>query len=70
MHDNRLAQPLAYVTGLMNQRLLLRCEYLIAENRILRSQVSISFGCPLTKREKTRQAQFPGAQEDLQDFGR
>jgi hypothetical protein len=26
---------LAYVTGLVNQRLLLQCEYLIAENRIL-----------------------------------
>jgi hypothetical protein len=31
---------LAYVTGLVNQRLLLQCEYLIAENRILRSHVS------------------------------
>jgi putative transposase len=28
------------VTGLVNQRLLLKCEYLIAENRILRSHVS------------------------------
>jgi hypothetical protein len=27
------------VTGLVNQRLLLRCEYLIAENRILRSHL-------------------------------
>jgi len=30
---------LAYVTGLVNQRLLLQCEYLIAENRILRSHL-------------------------------
>jgi putative transposase len=31
---------LAYVTGLVNLRLLLQCEYLIAENRILCSHVS------------------------------
>jgi hypothetical protein len=31
---------LAYVTGLINQRLLVQCEYLTAENRILRSHVA------------------------------
>src|SRR5262245_52607799 len=40
MKNNSCARLLAYVTGLVNQRLLLQCEYLIAENRILRSQVS------------------------------
>ena len=30
---------LAYVTELVNQRLLLQCEYLAAENRILRSHL-------------------------------
>jgi hypothetical protein len=30
---------LAYITGLVNQRLLLQCEYLDAGNRILRSQL-------------------------------
>ncbi|MDQ6677856.1 MAG: hypothetical protein M3Z09_11225 [Acidobacteriota bacterium] len=30
---------LAYVTGLVNQRLLLQNEYLIAENQILRSRL-------------------------------
>jgi putative transposase len=40
MQDNRWAGLLAYVTGLVNQRLLLQCEYLISENRILRSHVS------------------------------
>src|SRR5215813_1892875 len=40
MQDNRWARLLAYVTGLVNQRLLLQCEYLIAENRILRSHLS------------------------------
>jgi len=40
MQKNSWARLLAYVTGLVNQRLLLQCEYLIAENRILRSHVS------------------------------
>jgi hypothetical protein len=40
MQNNSWARLLAYVTGLVNQRLLLQCEYLIAENRILRSHVS------------------------------
>jgi hypothetical protein len=40
MQNNSWARLLAYVTGLVNQRLLLQCEYLIAENRILRSHLS------------------------------
>jgi hypothetical protein len=40
MQNNSWARLLAYVTGLVNQRLLLECEYLIAENRILRLHVS------------------------------
>jgi len=40
MQNNSWARLLAYVTGLVNQRLLLPCEYLIAENRILHSHVS------------------------------
>jgi Homeodomain-like domain/Integrase core domain len=40
MQNNNWARLLAYVTGLVNQRLLLQCEYLIAENRILRSHIS------------------------------
>src|SRR5918992_2225543 len=39
MKDNKWARLLAYVTGLVNQELLLQNEYLIAENRILRSQL-------------------------------
>ena len=31
---------LAYITGTVDQELLLRNEYLVAENRILRDQVS------------------------------
>jgi len=37
MPDNNWARLLAYVTGLVNQKLLLQNEYLIAENRILRA---------------------------------
>lgn len=39
MQINSWARLLAYVTGVVNQRLLLQCEYLLAENRILRSHV-------------------------------
>ena len=34
------ARLLAYVTGTVNQELLLRNEYLAAENRILRGQIN------------------------------
>ena|SRR6516162_1117783 len=40
MRDNKWVRLLAYITGLVNQRLLLQCEYLIAENRVLRSHVT------------------------------
>jgi putative transposase len=39
MTDNKWVRLLAYITGMVNQRLLLHCEYLAAENRILRSQL-------------------------------
>ena len=39
MQNNNWARLLAYVTGMVNQRLLLQCEYLAAENRILRAHV-------------------------------
>src|SRR5260370_18502750 len=38
--DNKWARLLAYVSGLVNPRLLLQSESLVAENRILRSHVS------------------------------
>src|ERR1039457_3886782 len=37
MPENKWARLLAYVTGLVNQKLLLQNEYLAAENRILRA---------------------------------
>ena len=39
MKRTQVARPLAYVTGMVNQQLLLQNEYLIAENRILRSHL-------------------------------
>ncbi len=39
MKDNKWARLLAYVTGLVNQELLLQNEYLAAENRILRAHL-------------------------------
>ena len=37
MKGYQVARLLAYVTGLVNQELLLQVEYLVAENRILRA---------------------------------
>src|SRR6266849_6794299 len=39
MKDNKWARLLAYVTGLVNQQLLMQNEYLAAENRILRAHL-------------------------------
>src|SRR5260370_37443621 len=39
MPDNKWARLLAYVSGLINQKLLLQNEYLAAENRILRAHL-------------------------------
>ena len=45
---------LAYITGTVDQELLLRNEYLVAENRILRNQ--ITGRVRLTDGERTRMA--------------
>src|SRR5215831_719822 len=39
MKGNQWARLLAYVTGLVNQELLLQNEYLAAENRVLRAHL-------------------------------
>src|SRR5919199_632500 len=39
MRQHNWARVLAYVTGLVNQELLLQNEYLAAENRIFRAQL-------------------------------
>src|SRR5262252_6591689 len=40
MKENKWIRLLAYVTGLVNQELLLQNEYLAAENRILRAHLA------------------------------
>src|SRR6266567_9197424 len=40
MRNSRWVRLLAYVTGSVNQELLMRNEYLAAENRILRAKLS------------------------------
>lgn len=48
------ARLLAYVTGTVNQELLLRNEYLAAENRILRGQILGRHGIfPAPKRKRS-----------------
>ena len=39
MRDNQWLRLLAYVTGLVNQEVLLQNEYLAAENRILKARL-------------------------------
>jgi hypothetical protein len=39
MKDNKWVRVLTYVTGLVNQEVLLQNEYLAAENRILRAHL-------------------------------
>ena len=43
MKDNTCIRLLAYLTGLVNQQLLLQNEYLAAENRILRAHLPARF---------------------------
>ena len=44
MKNTQAARLLAYVTGMVNQQLLLQNEYLAAENRILRPRLSAGSG--------------------------
>jgi putative transposase len=39
MKNTQVARLLAYVTGMVNQQLLLQNEYLLAENRIRRTHL-------------------------------
>lgn len=54
--DNKWARLLAYVTGLVNQELLLQNEYLVAENRILKAHLQPGFR--LTDGERTTLAEI------------
>ena len=56
MKNTQVALLLAYVTGLVNQQLLLQNEYLIAENRILRSHLPTRV--PLTNGQRATLAEI------------
>ena len=56
MKNTQVARLLAYVTGLVNQLLLLQNEYLIAENRIMRSDLSARV--PLTNAQRASLAEI------------
>jgi hypothetical protein len=56
MKNTQVARLLAYVTGLVNQQLLLQNEYLIAENRILRSHLPARV--PLTNAQQATLAEI------------
>jgi hypothetical protein len=49
MRDNKWARLLAYITGLVNQRLLLQCEYPLAENECITMEVTDRDGNPPKK---------------------
>lgn len=51
MKTTQVARLLAYVTGLVNQQVLTQNEYLIAENRILRSRLPARV--PLTNPQRS-----------------
>ncbi|MFL6416345.1 MAG: hypothetical protein ACJ74Y_11845, partial [Bryobacteraceae bacterium] len=44
MKNSQVARLLAYVSGMVNRQLLLQNQYLLAENRILRSQSTTFLG--------------------------
>jgi putative transposase len=56
MKNMQVARLLAYVTGMVNQQLLLQNEYLIAENRILRSH--LAGRVPLINAQRTTLAEI------------
>jgi hypothetical protein len=49
MKDNRWLKLLTYVTGLVNQELLLQNEYLAAENRVYVRIYLLDCACPIRR---------------------
>src|ERR1700747_2051760 len=56
MKNSQVARLLAYVSGMVNRQLLLQNEYLIAENKILRSHLPARV--PLTDSQRTTLAEI------------
>jgi len=61
MKDSKWLRLLTYVTGLVNQELLLQNEYLAAENRILRAH--------LPTRLRLQDAEGPRSPRSVNDSG-
>jgi len=47
---------LAYITGTVDQELLLRIEYLVAENRILRTQIKGVYNSAMANARRSRRS--------------
>ena len=60
-------QLLTYITGSVDQELLLRNEYFVTENRILRQQIAGRIR--LTDAERTTLAEIRGQTRQLRLFG-
>ena len=56
MKTTQVARLLAYVSGLVNQQLLLQNEYLVEENKVLRSHLPVR--APLTNAQRTTLAEI------------
>jgi hypothetical protein len=67
MRNSRWLRLLAYVTGSVNQELLLRNEYLAAENRILRAQLPSRCGSQTRSELRLRRSESVW---DAERFGR
>ena len=69
MKENKWVRLLTYITGLVNQELLLQNEYLVAENRILRaylpSRLRLSDPQRSTLAEMAGGARSPDGQDRL-----
>ena len=67
------ARTLAYITGTVDQELLLRNEYLVAENRILKAQLKERLRLSDAERAKLgslRRGRISGSPEGRPDPGR
>jgi AraC-like DNA-binding protein len=68
MKENRWARLLTYVTGLINQELLLKNEYLAAENRILRAHLPTRLRLADTQfKRQVRRANAPSCKRNCPD---
>jgi hypothetical protein len=63
------ARMLAYITGTVDQELLLRNEYLAAENRILRAQIKGRLLLSDAEKKDTRRSRVPARSQSARGRG-